>query len=338
MSIPTNSKWKPQVNAYQEAINYMLGRQRGIITSIKTPWPKFNDAIADGIEWNSTTVIAGRPASGKTLIKDQIVREAFERNPHNFRVLEFQFEMVGRVSAMRSFSAHLDKSYKYLCSADGRITDENIKICVEYARRMKDYPIDVVDEPATVAEIRQTIVEYMMMHSSEVEDDAGNKVRVFKNTIVTLDHSLLVKKAPFEKDKMDTLFALGEMLTALKRKFPIAFIILSQLNREIDKPDRNEEGKYGNHILESDLYGADALLQHADTVVGVDRPGKRNLFIYGPNRYLIQDKNVLIFHFLKARNGETQMSFMYAQFEKMSVVEMTTVPAVAELRLRTRSN
>lgn len=333
-----NIKWKPQLNAYQEAIDYMLGRQRGQITSIKTGWQKVNDAIADGIEWNSTTVIAGRPASGKSLIKDQIIRDAFELNPHNFRVLQFEFEMVGRVSAMRSFSAHLNKSYKYLCSADGKMTDENIKMCVEYARKMKGYPIDVVDEPSTVAEIRQIIVDYMMAHSKEIEIAPGNKVRVFTNTIITLDHSLLVKKAPFEKDKMDTLFALGEMLTALKRKFPIAFIILSQLNREIDKPDRNEEGKYGNHILESDLYGADALLQHADTVIGVDRPGKRNLFIYGPNRYCIQDKNVLIYHFLKARNGETQMSFMYAQFEKMCVVEMTEIPAVAELRMRTRSN
>jgi replicative DNA helicase len=337
MSIPTAQKWKPQKQAYQEAINYMLGRKEGRITSIKTPWKKFNDAIADGIEWNSTTVIAGRPASGKTLIKDQIVRSAFELNEKNFRVLEFQFEMVGRVSAMRSFSASLDRTYKYLCSAEGTVTEEDLKRCVAYAKKMSTYPIDVVDEPATVAEIRQIIVDYMMLHSKLVTDEHGNEVRVFTNTMVTLDHSLLVKKAPFEKDKMDTLFAFGEMLTALKRKFPIAFIVLSQLNREIDKPERNEEGKYGNHVLESDLYGADALLQHADTVIGVDRPGKRNLFIYGPNRYLIADKNVLIFHFIKARNGDTQMSFMTAEFKKMSVSEMDVPPPQSELRMRTRS-
>lgn len=338
MSTP-NTKWKHQRQAYQDAVNYMRDRREGRVTSVRTSWQKVNDAMADGIEWHSTLVIAGRPASGKTLIKDQIIRDAFELNPNEiFRALEFQFEMVGRVSAMRSFSAEINKSYKYLCSAEGRISQEEINKCIDYANKRSKLPIDVVDEPCTVNEIRQTIVDYMNAHSTPVLDSEGKEVsRKFTKTIVTLDHSLLVKKAPFEKDKMDTLFALGEMVTALKRKYPIIFILLSQLNREIDKPDRNEEGKYGNHILESDLYGADALLQHADIVIGVDRPGKRNLHIYGPNRYAIKDKNVLIFHFIKARNGDTQMSFMEAQFERMSVVE-ADVPPTIELKMRTRTS
>jgi len=322
-------RWKPHKRAFEEAIGYIMGRKQGTITSIRTGWPKVNDAIADGVEWNSTTVIAGRPASGKTLIKDQLIRDAFKLNKNvNFRVLEFQFEMVGRVSAMRSFSSYLDKSYKHLCSADGVISNEDIQKCILN-------PIDVVDEPCTVMELRDIIVEYMMLHSVIKKDAEGKEYREFTKTIITLDHSLLVKKAPFEKDRMDTLFALGEMLTALKRMFPIAFIILSQLNREIDKPERNEEGKYGNYILESDLYGADALLQHADTVIGVDRPGKRKLWIYGPDKYLIEDINVLIFHFLKARNGDTRLSFMKAAFHKMCVEEMDT-PGTQELKIRTR--
>jgi replicative DNA helicase len=39
---------------------------------------KFNDATTDGLEWNTLTVMGGRPGSGKTLIKDQIIRESFE--------------------------------------------------------------------------------------------------------------------------------------------------------------------------------------------------------------------------------------------------------------------
>ena len=110
--------WKGQHNAFQEALRYMLDRQSGKEKSIYTPWPKFNDAITDGLEWNTLTVIGGRPGSGKTLIKDQIVRESFVLNPEDkFRVLEFQFEMVGRTSAMREFSSLTGKTYKQLCSA-----------------------------------------------------------------------------------------------------------------------------------------------------------------------------------------------------------------------------
>jgi len=32
---------------------------------------------------------------------------------------------------------------------------------------------------------------------------------------------------------------------------------LSQLNRNIDNPERAEEGKYGNYVLESDIFGAE---------------------------------------------------------------------------------
>lgn len=319
--------WRPQKDAYQQALDYMMGRKEGRITSIKTPWPKFNDATADGIEWNSTTVIAARPATGKTLIKDQIIRDAFDLNSDTkFRVLEFSLEMVGRVSSMRSFSAFIGRPYKYLCSADGILSNEDLAMCYEYAKKMVQLPIDVIDEPCTVNEFRQTIAEYMDAYSIERRDNDGKIHREYTKTIITLDHSLLLKKAPFEKDKLDTLFALGEALTDLKRKYPIAFIVLSQLNRDIDRPERNEDGKYGNHILESDIYGADALLQHADTLIGVNRPAKQKIRFYGVERYVIEDMSVLVFHFIKARNGDTRMSFMRAEFDKMRVSEMPTPP------------
>ena len=137
---------------------------------------------------------------------------------------------------------------------------------------------------------------------------------------------MLLKKAPYEKDKFDTLYNLGETLTALKRKYPVAFIILTQLNRDINSPERNEDGRYGNYVLESDIFGADALLQHADTVIGIDRPGKRKIRFYGPDRYVIENDTILVFHFLKCRNGDTRMSFFKSEFEKMQIVEMETPP------------
>ena len=126
--------------------------------------------------------------------------------------------------------------------------------------------------------------------------------------------------------KYEMLYNLSETITDLKRRYPIAFIILSQLNRSIDSPERNEDGKYGNYILESDLFGADALLQHADMVVGINRPGKQKIRFYGPDRYIIEDDKVLVMHFLKCRNGDNRMSFFKAEFEKMQIVEADTPP------------
>ncbi len=119
----------------------------------------------------------------------------------------------------------------------------------------------------------------------------------------------------------------------MKKEYPIAFIILSQLNRGIDKPERNEDGKYGNYILESDIFGSDALLQHADLVVGLNRPGKQKIRFYGPDRYIIENDKVLVMHFLKCRNGDVRMSFFNAAFEKMSIEEINTPP-----KMERRSN
>lgn len=315
--------WKSQRQGYIDSLHYLKGRMDGVIKSIKTPWSKFNDATTDGLEWHSMTVIGGRPGSGKTLIKDQIIREAFTLNPDiEFRVLEFQFEMLARTSAIRQYSSVLGKSYKYLCSADGKLSEQDLATCYAYAKEQVRFPIDIVEEPITVNEFKQAVMDYMDEHAVKKDDGLYE----FKKTIVTLDHSLLLKKAPFEKDKFDTLYSLGEAITELKRKYPIAFIVLTQLNRGIDNPERNEDGKYGNYILESDIFGADALLQHADTLIGINRPGKQKIRFYGPDKYIIEDDKILVMHFLKCRNGDTRMSFFKAQFEKMKIVEIATPP------------
>jgi replicative DNA helicase len=306
--------WNGQYTAFNEALKYMLDRQSGKEKSIQTPWPKFNDAVTDGLEWNTLTVIGGRPGSGKTLIKDQIVRESFVRNPEeNYRVLEFQFEMVGRTSALREFSSITGKTYKELCSAGTILEASTFNKCHQYSKERIKYPVDIVSTPMTVNQMRETVDRYM-------EEHKGQK------TIITLDHSILVKRAPYQNNRLDMLFELGEFFTQTKREYPCMFICLSQLNRNIDNPDRAIDGKYGNYVLESDIFGSDAMLQHADTLIGINRPAKQKIKFYGPDRYIIQDDKTLVLHFLKARNGDTRMSFFKAKFEKMEIDEMDTPP------------
>ena len=239
--------WNGQHMAFQEALRYMLDRQSGKEKSIYTPWPKFNDAITDGLEWNTLTVIGGRPGSGKTLIKDQIIRESFVLNPEDeFRVLEFQFEMVGRTSAIREFSSLTGQTYKQLCSAGSTLDSETFNRCHLYAKDRVKFPVDIVSVPMTVNQMREQVDMYMNEHKGQ-------------KTIITLDHTILVKRAPYQNNRLDMLFELGEFFTQVKREYPCLFIALSQLNRNIDNPERAVDGKYGNYILESDIFGSDAI-------------------------------------------------------------------------------
>jgi replicative DNA helicase len=327
--------WKDQRAAYKDALKYINGRKQGIITSFRTPWDKVNDAGVNGFEWHSMTVIGGRPGTGKTLIKDQIIRESFSRNKgQNINVLEFSFEMVAKASKVREFCSILGKSYKYVCSAysDNKLTDEDFNKLYAHAKKAVDidkYPVSIVENPCEVEQIKNIVSNYMIDNSQIID---GN--RVFTNTVITLDHSYLVNKSKSEKSKTDMLYNLGEALTDLKRKFPIAFIVLSQLGRHVESPERNENGKYGNYILETDILGGDALFQHADMCIGINRPAMKFIEYYGPERYIIQDDSVLVFHFLKTRTGDTRMSFFKAMFEKMEVQEMPT-PGIQQKRVNT---
>jgi len=324
--------WKKQNEAFQLALQYLEKRRLGYIKSIKTPWLKLDDAGTGGLDWHSMIVIAGRPGSGKTLIKDMIVRNLFPLNPGiTMRVLEFQLEMRGEVSAIREYSNVVGKTYKQLCSADGIISTADIERCHNYAKGRVQFPIDIVEDAPTVEGFKKIISDYMEAHATT--DDKG--VKTYINTMVTLDHSLLLQRdQKTEKDNTEMLYNLGKAITALKRKYPIMFIILSQLNRNVDNPERQEDGRYSNYILESDIFGGDALLQHADMVIGLNRPGKQKIKFYGPDRYIIEDERTMVWHFLKCRNGDTRMSFFKTEFETMSVSEMHTPPPTQERRIK----
>ena len=309
--------WQSEKAGFEEAVEYLKGRAIGSIQSMRTPWSSFNAATVDGLEWSSMTVIAGRPASGKTAILQHLIRDAMEINStQRMRVLNFQLEMPKRSLAIREYSAAAGLSYKQLCSAGGyTLTVDDFERIAKYTEMRIKYPIDIVDDPCSVNEFRDIIKMYMEAHRT----DKG-----YTNTLITVDHSILLKQEAYERDKTAMLYNLGETLTHLKKKYPIAFVILSQLNREAEDPTRNEEGKYGNYVLESDIFGGDALLQHADTVVGIKRPLKYNIKIYGPEKYIINDRDIMAFHFLKCRNGETGIAWFKGDFGRMMVTETTT--------------
>lgn len=291
--------------SYTQAIDYALKRRSGEILSIKTPWLKFNEVSMNGLEWNSLTVIAGRPGSGKTLIGSMISREAFRLNPEqDFCVLDFQFEMLARNIALREISSNINVNVRKLASVGGTITDDDLEAAVKYCDANKNREIYTFERRLTVKEMRDGIFKFFDL--------------VQKPVLITIDHTLLIKRSASEKDRMDTLYNLADMLSEVRLKIPVAFIVLSQLNREIETVDRLKPGSIGNFVKDSDVFGADSLLQNADLLVGINRPAKYGLTIYGPEKHPV-DVNTLAVHFLKVRNGEPCLTMFKADFAKSRI-------------------
>lgn len=314
-------------DALRKALLKMKARRSGELKSLKSSWPKFNDAFCDGLEWRTITVVGARPGTGKTLFMEQLISDIIEENKdHKFRVLKFQFEMLDETNGIRKLSLNTASDYNTLMSK-GEPVDKDLYLkCVQYYEQTENTDvIDVVYDPCTVDEMCATIHYYMETH----KDEEGN----YTNALVTIDHSALLKVGKGQRDKFEVLYALGEALTYMKKHYPVAFLVLSQLNRNIDNPDRSKDGDYGNYVLDSDLFGADALLQHADVVLGINKPSIRKIRFYGPERFIVNDEDLLAFHFLKSRNGTTRLSFFKLDRDNMRIIEIETPPQATKIKL-----
>lgn len=310
-------KWKHISEIHDDGIRYLENRRDGLIKSIKTPWLKFNDAGIGGFEWGSITTIAGRPGAGKTLIAKEITTNAHSLNPdQDFAILDFQFEMTNKATAVREFSSVVNKSYKQLVSVDGIIDQSDLNVLKRYAAASKGKEIYQVDMTMTVEKMRICILEFLK--------------EVGKPAIITIDHSVLMEKDASEKDLLETLNNLGKMLTGLKKRYPVIFIILTQMNRSIEDQSRKIPGTIGNFPTTADVFGADALLQHSDLMVIINKPSTYYIDVYGPQKF-IMDQNTLALHFVKTRNGDNTLAFFEAEFAHMKIKEIP-VPQTKKLK------
>jgi replicative DNA helicase len=305
----------------------MKARRNGTLKVLKSAWPKFNDAFCDGLEWRTITVVGARPGTGKTLFMEQLISDIIQLNKdQEYRILKFQMEMVDETSGIRKMSLITGADYNTLMSKEKLIDKSLYEKCVSYyeSTENKDF-VDVIYDACTVDEMCSTIHYYMEKNR---KDDG-----TYKNMLVTIDHSALFRVGKGQKDKFDMLGYLGEALTYMKKHYPIAFVVLSQLNRNIDAPERSRDGEYGNYVLDSDIYGSDALLQHADVVLGINKPSIRKIRQYGPEKFIIDDEDILVFHFLKSRNGVTRTSFFKLDRSTMRIIEINT-PAQAAKKVK----
>jgi replicative DNA helicase len=308
-------------DSLRKAILKIKARRKGELKSLRSGWPKFNDAFCDGLEWRTITVVGARPGTGKTLFMEQLISDIIEHNAdQEFRVLKFQMEMLDETNGIRKLSLNTKSDYNTLMSKGEPVDEKIFYKCVDfYEKSINNDFIDVIYDACTIDEMCATIHYYM--EQQKINDK-------YMNTLVTIDHSTLFKVAKGQKDKFEMLYALGEALTMMKKKYPVAFLVLSQLNRNIDNPDRARDGEYGNYVLDSDIFGSDALLQHADVVLGINKPSLRKIRQYGPERFIISDEDTLAFHFLKSRNGTTRLSFFKLDRDTMRIIEIET-PAQA---------
>lgn len=316
----TEELWESKKKGYIQAVEQIIKRRNNpdYIPNLRTPWERINDGTLGGLTWNTLNIFAGRPGSGKTLIKDQILRYANDHLP-NVRVLEFQLEMSGEQHALRDISSYMGISIQRLLSykvknESEKLTDEDILKIKNRIEYVANRPWNLVTTSGTVSQIRHIIKEYRKKYPKE-------------KLLIAIDHSDLVQNDN-RQSKLDKAYALCEMITQMNTDASMGdllFIVLAQMNRGIEETSRMEPGKVGNYPTANDIFGADAFQQHAHFVVCINRPRQSHIDVYGPKKIPIPvetpEEATVVWHVVKNRTGQTGMIFMKAMWHQMEMYE-----------------
>ena len=201
--------------------------------------------------------------------------------------IHFGLEMKTEDEMIRSLSSMLDISFSTAieCEYDVKASLENgvdtYNTLTDKNKRKMNFIIDSVlakqniryiNTPMTIDTLID-IIDYIHLHKD---------CRI----VVTYDHALLTKTDPNSKNSstIDLAGKLGNSIRDLCNKYGDLFIVLNQMNTDIQKPERKRSPNNHYPII-NDGYGGNQLYFAVDNYIFFNKPSQYGLEEYGINKY-----------------------------------------------------
>jgi len=182
------------------------------------------DNIIRGVRVKNLVVIAGRPGRGKSAFMSTMAINSAIINSHKYKNLIFSIEMTQEEIVMRMLSEL--GLFDPLATREGYWT-ERFKSITDAADRLRNAPIWIDDsrgKDVNALNLRSKIMQHRYKHGVD---------------IVYVDH---LQRIPLPPDKyINEASRRGMIVSELKNmagEFEIPIILLSQLNRDIEKEHR----------------------------------------------------------------------------------------------------
>lgn len=290
---------------------YLDKRRKGLIKSLRTGFHKLDSANIDGFEWRSTITIGGRPSVGKSAFSECIIRGFLDKNEQDFDVLDFTWEMSPEVILKRNLSTDMQRSYRYMCSAQNNsLSDGEMSHVSKLLRTKYDIlPIYYVEKPDTVEGFASTVRRFRDLSKRKL--------------VVRVDHTILAKIAKNDGgDRVTMLFNLLSSSNEIKKESDVIFIFLTQMKREFEL--RQLEGTDEAYPKQGDVFGSDAAAMYSETMILLNRPKMFKIQYYGKKPHGVEvGRHDLFAHIVKSRNAPPDMIVKFQEdFENMTIKEM----------------
>ncbi len=305
-------------DATRQTLEYIRGRKDGTIKSLKCKYPKLNHAIMGGFEWGTILAIGALSGAGKSTFAKEL-RASFRDASLNSDIgysgivyLSFNFEMLARAQISREITSGKSIRMRELYSVDSPMSEETYEEIRQFVEAMDHGDSHFAENSEDAEVIARTI-----LHFWETKCRDQNKALIYE-----IDHALLTKgrDGESEKERIDRLmYRLVEVKKEIASKGGGSFgIVLSQMNREIRKPERKMNPQL--HLPStSDLFGASSIEMCADYIYILHSPAKLQIASYTEVGFPVHfddyecdppSKKPMIYGLLvKNRTGESDILF-----------------------------
>jgi replicative DNA helicase len=248
-----------------------------------TGFGKLDKILGGGLMKPSTTIVGGRPGTGKTTFVNQIVNHLTKTYPEAV-VFYFSLEMHP-VMQMKKFMS------------------------LEFCMTLEE--INAQDEASLREKSKELIKRKILMYddATSMESAISERIKLWKSLhlsfspVVVLDHSRLWTRTT-QKNEKEKLDSLSFKMMEIKKKFSSVNIVISQLNRT------SEQEGYKNPT-QADIYGSDALVQDADSVVLLSKLKPPTTF----KNVVVETDDFVAVHVVKNRFGPEDKFLLYSQLE-----------------------
>lgn len=216
-------------------------RENGVTKAIKTGFDDFDSKISGGVRRGDLIVIAGRPSMGKTSFGMQIAANAaidgettmvFTLEMSQNQIAERSLAQIGNIEFSRIITGNLkDEDYEQMAYALGKL--HTIPLLIDDSGGM------------TVQDIAAR---------ARAQKKAGGL------SMIVVDYLQIMGYAGRAMSRNEQLGEMSRQMKALAKELDVAFVLLSQLNRDVEK-------RMDKRPVMSDLRESGAIEQDADLIV-----------------------------------------------------------------------
>lgn len=273
--------------AYQEAYTEIVAaaeaRKQGKYLGLQTGFARLDRTLA-GLKKGELIVIGARSSIGKTSFAMNIAD--YVRREH--KVLYFSLEMKPSQLAIRPMAGETGISMQDLRT--GNVDEFKIKKISECLSSVKE---------------NMYISDSFSQSTTDIMSTAQKMRREHGLDLIIVDYLQLIKRTEHKDNEVQALDTITRQLKIIAGELDVPVIVLSQLSREADKGNKDQQrGKLPDL---SDLRGSGSIEQNADVV----------MLLHRKNRDSTEAKLIIA----KQRNGATGMMGLFWDGEKTRFTE-----------------